>query len=416
MITIYDRYERDFATNGFGILEITKGAVEEELNGIFKFTGTYPLGERLSDKVTVGATLRINTPLGQEPFRIWSVNKADGNIQIVAYHITFDLYYQIIEDKNLVELGGQAALTRLLEDTPFTAISDMTTSASARVVRKSVQQAIFGDDENSFLPRWGGEFLRTGFILNAKNFRGRTFSQNPVAIRYGKNLVTYETEIDESTYYNRIMPVGFNGLLLPEKYVDRVGIDLNDIRVKIVEYNNIKAIEDIANPREDELPLAQAEQALRDAVNADFTTGAFDPQVNHKIEFVDLSNTVEYENKAVLEKRYLGDEVRILNEDLLDVTARVIAYQYDPITNEYISMELGNFKDKPMSIVGRLELVVKTVDELSTRQLTEQYVTDLLTSALGGYVKELNGEMFITNNFDPEPATKVWRWDINGLG
>ena len=112
MITIYDRYERDFATNGFGILEITKGVVEEELNGIFKFTGSYPLGERLSDKVTVGATLRIDTPLGQEPFRIWSVNKTDGMIQIVAYHITFDLYYQIIEDKNLVELGGQAALTR----------------------------------------------------------------------------------------------------------------------------------------------------------------------------------------------------------------------------------------------------------------------------------------------------------------
>ena len=128
MITIYDRYETAFTYNGFGILEVYDDVVEEELNGIFKFTFKYPFTARLADKVTVGSMLRVDTPEGAEPFRIWTVKNTDGTLEVTAYHVTFDLYYKIIEDKNLVNLGGQAALTRLLEDTPFTALSDVTTT------------------------------------------------------------------------------------------------------------------------------------------------------------------------------------------------------------------------------------------------------------------------------------------------
>jgi phage minor structural protein len=416
MITIYGRYQTAFVHNGFGILEVYEDVVEEELNGIFKLTFKYPKSSRLADKVVNGATLRADTPEGKEPFRIWSVVDRDDVLEVTAYHITFDLGFKFIEDKNLVNLGAQSALGRLLEDTAYTAVSDVPFVASARVVRKSVQQAIFSDDENSFLNRWGGEFKRTGMTLNAMNHRGRTFAQNPVAIRYGKNLVSYESTEDESTYFNRVMPIGFDGLLLPEKYVDRTGIDLNDIRVTTVEYSDIKVIKDPADPKEDEVTAEVAYQMMRERVAAEFLDGKYDPKVNHRITFADLSKTTEYENRAVLVTRYMGDDVKIINQDGVDVTARIISYRYCPTTKEYMSMELGNFQEKPMNIMAKVDLINRVVTELSQQQITEERVTTLLTSALGGYVKELNGEMFIMDTEDPLTAQKVWRWNINGLG
>ena len=39
------------------------------------------------------------------------LKNTDGTLEVTAYHVNLDLYYQIIgEDKNLVALGGQAAL------------------------------------------------------------------------------------------------------------------------------------------------------------------------------------------------------------------------------------------------------------------------------------------------------------------
>lgn len=416
MITIYGRYQTAFVHNGFGILEVYEDVVEEELNGIFKLTFKYPKSSRLADKVVNGATLRADTPEGKEPFRIWTVVDRDDVLEVTAYHLTFDLGFKFIEDKNLVNLGAQSALSRLLEDTVYTAVSDVPFVASARVVRKSVQQAIFSDDENSFLNRWGGEFKRTGMTLNAMNHRGRTFAQNPVAIRYGKNLVSYESTEDESTYFNRVMPIGFDGLLLPEKYVDRPGIDLNDIRVTTVEYSDIKVIKDPADPKEDEVTSTVAYQMMRERVLRDFADGVYDPKVNHRITFADLSKTTEYENRAVLVTRYMGDDVKIINQDGVDVTARIISYRYCPTTKEYLSMELGNFQEKPMNIMAKVDLINRTITELSEQQITEERVTNMLTTTLGGYVLKHNGTIFIADTEDVNTAQKIWRFGMGGLG
>lgn len=419
MICVYGRYEKAFNTNGLGILtEIRDDIVTEELNGIFKFTGTYPLNGRCSSFLFAGATLRVDTPKGEQPFRIWAVEKDLDDLYIKAYHISFDLNFKFIEDYNLVRLGSQSALTRLLEGTGYTGTSDLTTTSSARVVRKTVQNAIFDSGtDNSFINRWGGEFERDKFNIIAHARRGRLYSANPITIRYGKNLVNYDSEIDESSYFNRVMPIAFDGLLLPEKYVDRPGIDTNDIRITTVEYSDIKAIADPANPQEDEVPLETAYQMMRDRASQEFANGVYDPKANYKVDFVELSTTVEYENIAVLERMYLGDEVKVINSEGIDIIARMTSYTWDSTNKHYLSIELGNVTEKAMSVISRVDAISRTVDEIkSTKQLTEEKVTQMLTSALGGYVKQISGEMFIMNTDDPATATKVWRWNINGLG
>lgn len=45
-----------------------------------------------------------------------------------------------------------------------------------------------------------------------------------------------------------------------------------------------------------------------------------------------------------------------------------------------------------------------------------QNATALITSAMGGYVVKTQNELLIMDTDDIETATKVWRWNINGLG
>lgn len=42
--------------------------------------------------------------------------------------------------------------------------------------------------------------------------------------------------------------------------------------------------------------------------------------------------------------------------------------------------------------------------------------TELLTSAMGGYVYKTRNELYIMDTDNPETAKRVWRWNINGLG
>ena len=111
MITLYDRYETGFLDNGLGILSCFDAEVEEELNGIFRLTFKLPDNDRLGKFIVTGATLRADVPGSLQPFRIWSVKNLDGILNVTAYHISFDLYFTLIVDQNLVVLGRSAALT-----------------------------------------------------------------------------------------------------------------------------------------------------------------------------------------------------------------------------------------------------------------------------------------------------------------
>lgn len=66
------------------------------------------------------------------------------------------------------------------------------------------------------------------------------------------------------------------------------------------------------------------------------------------------------------------------------------------------------------------EEVKKTVEAIvpASKILNEaqENATQIITSAMGGYVYKTRSELFIMDTDDPATATKVWRWNINGLG
>ena len=61
----------------------------------------------------------------------------------------------------------------------------------------------------------------------------------------------------------------------------------------------------------------------------------------------------------------------------------------------------------------------QSVNEINPTSILEQAqnnATELITTAMGGYVYKTQNELYIMDNADPLLAQKVWRWNINGLG
>ncbi|MEB8800141.1 phage tail spike protein, partial [Bacillus cereus] len=224
MITLYKPNETDFTHNGIGVLDkhIYSATVEEELNGLFVFNFNYPLFASYGTKIDGMSIIKVPTPDGDQLFRVVTPKVSMGEIKAVCYHIFYDLTENLIEDIFIQPTNGSAAMARLSSGCqykhPFTFYSDVTNISTARIVRKNPVEAMLDtSQDNSFVNRWGGELKRDNFDVKMLKSRG---ANRGVVIRHKKDLLGYEGSVDWKSPTTRIMPQGFDGLLLPEKYVD----------------------------------------------------------------------------------------------------------------------------------------------------------------------------------------------------
>lgn len=371
MITVHDRATTTFTTTGLGVLdrEIINPIVTEELGGEFSLTFTYPADGPAATHLILENIVAAPLPgLEQrQGFRISEVvTTLEGTLEVTAFHVFYDLAANLIADTYVVNKTAKGALTQLLgaANTPhrFTATSsDTTTRASARMVRMPLAAALLdAGEDNTLISRWGGELARDNFHIHHSARRGRNTG---VVIRDRKNLTGFESAIDFSTVVTRILPVGYDGLLLPELYVDSPKISSYVVpRIRVIRYGQVKAITDKDNPREGELPLDQAHAQLRHLAAAEFSANHVDePSASYKIRFTDLSQTREYADLARLETVEIGDTVTVRHADLgIALTARVVAYEYNPLALQYISVELGTVAGKFTSVTRQVKTAINT--------------------------------------------------------
>ena len=92
--------------------------------------------------------VRANTRWGEQGFRLTNPNKKNNKISVKGYHLWKDSSRYIIADSYVVNKNCNDALDHLNSacdvGTPFKMISDITVQKSARVVRKSLEEAIEG--------------------------------------------------------------------------------------------------------------------------------------------------------------------------------------------------------------------------------------------------------------------------------
>lgn len=383
MISLFKPNETNFTTNGLGSLDknIINPIVAETLNGTYTLTFTYPLFAPHGIEIDGQSIIRCPVPDSEQLFRVYNPVKSMGYIEAKCYHIFYDLSDNFIEDTNVVNKNGDAALKQLGNATQykhmFEFYSDIMTVSTSRMVRTNPVAAILDTSlDNSFINRWGGELKRDNFAVKMMQHIG---SNKGVTIRDKKNLTGYESDVDWSSPVTRIMPKGFDGLLLPELYVDSPLIDNYAYpKIKMIEYGDIKAAIGDSSDSEDAVPLEEAYELLRQAARKEYSDNKLDiPNANYKVEFADLENTKEYEDFKPLETISIGDTVTVIHsEDKLYIEAEMIDYEFNPLSKKYIKIELGNYSEMFSSTISKVNNLDNKVTELKAQTKSVQLSAD----------------------------------------
>ena len=415
---IYSYDETDFTKNGYGYLtDVLSVEVIEQLNGDYYLNLSYVLNGALSEFLVQDNIITCKVDGGTyQPFRIKRVVKTFTTIEVYAQHIFYDLLNNMILDTAPTNLTCQSFGTWLLSKTnfatDFTYYSDITDSASARYVRRNPIEAIMGDLENSMLNIFGGDLERDGFTIKQLSYRGNS---NGIKLIIGKNIKDIKVTIDNSSVITRILPLGFDALMLPESYVDSPNInDYLTPRIAKVEFSNIKY-----DPESEEegvfTNIEEAYTALRNAAEELFDSGIDEPTINVKIDWVELSKTEEYKNYQAIETLHLGDNVtaNILG---LNYSTRVTKITYNPLTNSIDKFEIGTIQKTIGNSINANTQRIEQVNPTSILQSAKDSATAQINSAMGGYIVKTQTDLYIMDTPDTSTAQKVWRWNLNGLG
>ncbi|MFL2071155.1 phage tail spike protein [Marinilactibacillus psychrotolerans] len=350
MITLHDAKETNFEKNGYGVLDdlVFNDGGSWEMNSEFKITFEVPALTEFTKYVEARNIVQAPVPfMNRQLFRIYRTEKTLSSIYVEARHIFYDLLDNWIEDTNIVRQVGNSAIQQLLSRTQypngFTATSDITTTGSARIVRMNPVEALLDDQkENSFVNRWGGELVRNNFQIELLERMG---ADRGVKIEHQKDLLGYEATIDISTIVTRIHPVGFDGLELPEKYVDSPLMDPDHPIIAEVKYEDIKAAVGDSADDEEAVPLEQAYELLRQAASNEFEVNHVDePETVVNVDFVALHNTEQYKDFADLQEVRAGDTVKVLAYDHgFEITSRLVGFEFSLLKKDhYTSTTLGN--------------------------------------------------------------------------
>lgn len=423
MIILYDANCKDFDNNGIGILnDAIRCDVSEALNGELILDMEYPITSKYIDHIINENIIKCDAGLEEDQlFRIKNVKPNIDTITIYGEHITYDLADNFLEDVFPQNINGAGCLDWLLSHTlynhNFKSFSDIEKNSSARYVRKNPIEAIIGDIENSFVNIWGGELERNNFMIKMLSRRG---NNKGYKIKYRKNLIGLDFTIDNENIVTKIMPQGYNGLFLPEKYIDSPLINsYPHPKIQLIEFSNVK-VKEKEDDEEGYETEEEAYQELRRLCNLKYSEENIDkPTVNLKVDFIDLSKTTEYQNYTFLESVSMGDTV-IVELDYTQVEVRVIKTTYNSLLHRFTKLELGEFKanyitDSQKDLTNTIR---KETDNIETSILTQakQDATEQLTTALGGYIIKTRQDLFIMDTDNPSTAQKVWRWNLNGLG
>lgn len=394
--------------------------VQEELNGQFSLEIKYPIKAYLSDEIKSGRIITCEVGYGnRQAFRIYKTNKTLDEITIYANHIFYDLTDNMIEDVYPKNLDANQFINWILSHsqykTNFKGIGNISNVATARYVRKNIVKVIMGDEENSILKLFSAELERNNYDISILRRRG---SDRGVSIRYARNINGISFDEDNSTIGTRIMPKGYDGILLPEKYVDSPIINKYPHPIiREIEYSDIKLKDDNSEENEGFETLEQCYEEMRKRVQKEFENGLDKPTVSVDVDFVELSKTVEYKEYKNLEKVYLGDTIKIYLEKLgVDVIERVISTTYDVLADRFTNIELGKLNSNYVSKNAQFQNTMEQVTIPNILEAAKNHSTQQLINAMGGYVYKTQSELFIMDTDNINTAQKVWRWNLNGLG
>ncbi len=418
LITLQESTETSFATNGLGALsDAISCKVTEERNGEFELEMEYPITGIRYEELQLRRIImaKANPYSDPQPFRIYAITKPiNGIVTVNAEHISYDMSGYPVSpfvadtiQNAFINMKSASAI-----DCPFSFSSDKTTTATMTILKPSSMRSLLGGVDGSILDVYGGEYEFDRYNVKLWNKRG---SDRGVSIRYGKNLTDLKQEENCSSVYTGVYPFWYSeqdGLMqLDEKIVKASGT-YNFTRIYPLDLSQ-------------EWTEKPTQEQLRSKANTYINANDIGvPTVSLTVSFVQLSQSTEYAQYALLEDVHLCDTVKVEFPELnVSATAKCVKTTYDAISNKYVSIELGESRTNLASTIsGQNQAISDSLTKTFMQQAIEN-ATQLISGGLGGYVimhsstgGKYPDEILIMDTDDIATAKKVWRWNKGGLG
>lgn len=408
MISVYPSTEKTFSNNGIKILKPLKALIRKEDNGDFYID----LKDTIDniDYYKAGMIIRTDTPWGYQAFRLSNPKIENNKISIKAKHVYFDSKQYVIKDSYVVDKNCNDALDHLNnacdEVTPFTFISDISIISSYRCVRKTLEEAI-----SEVINRWGGHLDRNNFNVA---IRAKIGQDRGITISYMKNIKKMKTDEIWDKVVTKIMPVGKDGLLLPEVYLS-IEEDLYDIPYKAIVQIDQNEITEDSYKVNDVLDVEAYQKALindlRQKGIAYLEENKY-PKVNYSVD------------AYIKDVADIGDTIYVKHPRCkVDLTTNVIAIEYDCILKRYTKIEFGNFKSKLKNLISNIsstvEQAVKKTNEETVAKLETELVdaTNQIKNAMGNSYCIYDGDkILVVDKLPKEEAKYVLMINNGGIG
>lgn len=377
MIEVYVKGNEDYESNGDMTLTPTTCEVELSVEGIVELTLEHPIDDlgRWEYLVTDNV-IAAPTPYSKKQlFRIYDYTKTETEVTAYARHIFYDSAGEMLVDVRPTDKTGQEALDIILSGTKYKAKTNIKTRSTAYYIRKNIMEAIGGDDENSFINRWGGERMYDNFTVIINDRLGGDYG---ACAEFGRNMTGIEADISIDDVVTRIIPVSYNGHTLEgeEPWIDSpiIGSYANP-RVAVIKFEDVKLLEDCQEGEEGFSTLELLREELKRRCAKEYENGLDKPKVNYKVDLVEVANTEDYKDYKKLTTIGIGDDVLTKDRKLkINVTARCIRLVYDCIEEENAEVELGNFIENYFDkTTSAADIIQKVTREDGTLKAEEVY-------------------------------------------
>ena len=329
MLYLLDKNVRTVRWNGEPLHEATSAIVKESMNGDFILTVKYPISDTgIYKRIKEDMLIKCPTPvLGPQLFRIKKPIEDNDQLEITAYHITDDIMQRSVKPVKVANQTCSIALSQMVQNTKtdlgdFSFTSDIQEHRTFNMTETENIYSVLLDGKHSIVGTWEGELVRDNFSLTVKKNRGEN---RGVVITTHKNLKSYQRSKNSQNVITRIHA---RSTFKPEGSEHETTIKVTVDSPLINSYPYI-------NEKEYENNNAKTVEELKKWAQAKFTNEGIDKVSDSiKLEAYELDGQIVH----------LGDTVNLKSlKHNVDIFKKAVAYEYDGLKEEYISLE---FDDK----------------------------------------------------------------------
>lgn len=332
MLKIYEASEKSFSNNGLGTMQVIS-CIEKKAVGLAGWSLDCIVESKYSDLIVKDRIVTADTKEhGSQPFRIGNIIMEGRRIRFTANHVCFDAERYILSDSRPTNLGPIQFVSWVnsMTDrtTPFTISGDATAGiATEYFIRKTLLDALIEAQE------------LFDVIIDPFGFQLRVMKKTSVGsdtgfkLAYGKNIQGATVEMNWNDVCTKVLPVGSNGLTLPEVYRS-ASVQYSEVYAKVVQFQT-KTMDD----NNESISESAQQTELRKLADAYLAEHQY-PKISYKID-------------ADVPQNLATNDVVIVKHPFVDMTVNVKQYEYDVENHLVRSIEFGNYDENPGKLLER---------------------------------------------------------------